>query len=411
MSLESYSVVVVGGGAAGFFSALAIAEALPNASVTIIEKTKQLLAKVRISGGGRCNVTHHCFDPSLLVKNYPRGQKELRGPFTRFQPADTVEWFKKRGVELKVEEDGRMFPTTDDSETIIRCFLKEASRLGVKVLLNHGLESIEKKEDGQFLLGLQNKETLTANAVVIATGSAKPVFDLLETLRHKIIKPVPSLFTFNVPDSPLLELLGVSVEDAEVCLPDLNYKQRGPLLLTHWGFSGPAVLKLSAWGARDLFNVDYRTPVEINWVPLLSETDLLEIFESNKKRFPQKTLCNEPLEGISKQLWKRLLEIIEIPATLCWADCSKKTWQQIAQQMRKMRFQINGKTTYKQEFVTSGGVATEEVDFKTMQSKKMDNLFFAGEVLNIDGVTGGFNFQNAWTSGWIAAQSIVERVK
>lgn len=402
---KQLTIAVIGGGAAGFFGAIACAERYPEHRILLIEKTRQVLSKVRISGGGRCNVTHACFDPAVLIKNYPRGHKELRGPFSRFQPKDTIEWFEKRGVKLKTEEDGRMFPITDQSETIIECLLNEAHRSGVELLLEHGIQNIT-KETSEFTLGLTDGGTIACDRLLIATGSAPKIYPLLEKLGHKVVPLVPSLFTFNIPDSPFLDLSGVSVSSARVRLPKWNLEQTGPLLFTHWGLSGPAILKLSAWGAREMYEANYRAEVEINWVADHSSTEIQEIFLKQKRLSAGRQIGNDPLFFLPKQLWKKLLFLSEFPDDLRWSTLSHKQMQQLIKQLSSTCLKIAGKTTYKQEFVTCGGVALEEVDFKAMESKRCPGLFFAGEVLNIDGVTGGFNFQNAWTTSWIAGNSI-----
>lgn len=406
MSNKNLSIVVVGGGASGFFSAIACAEFFPQHTVTILEKSKVLLSKVRISGGGRCNVTHACFDPSLLVKNYPRGHQELRGPFTRFNPSHTVEWFAKRGVQLKTEEDGRMFPTTDSSETIIDCFLKEADRLGIQILTHHALQRIEKNAEGKWVLSVGKEAPIFCDRLMLATGSASPIYPLIEEMGHTVVPLVPSLFTFNCPASPFLDLSGISVTNAQVKITKTGQKQSGPLLLTHWGLSGPAVLKLSAWSARELHEMEYKTEIEVNWLPEESEDSLKKRILDFKKECPGRLMITDSPVLLPKQLWKRLVECISIPEQTRWRDFSGKMLSSLVSILRSTRLELDGKTTYKQEFVTCGGVSLKEVDFKTMQSRKEPGLFFSGEILNIDGVTGGFNFQNAWTTGWIAAQSM-----
>lgn len=406
MTEERLTVVVVGGGAAGFFGAITCAQHYPQHRVLLLEKTRQVLSKVRISGGGRCNVTHSCFDPALLVKNYPRGNKELRGPFSRFQPLDTIQWFESRGVVLKTEEDGRMFPATDQSETIINCLLNEAKHVGVELLLEHGIQSIQ-QDSHRFILELTNGQKLTCDRLLIATGSTPKIYPMIEKLGHTIIPLVPSLFTFNIPDSPFLDLAGVAVSSASVQLPQWNLEQKGPLLLTHWGLSGPAVLKLSAWGARELHSVDYQTQVIINWLPNFSKEELRQRLQECKSQLVTRQVGTEALFSLPKQLWKRFLNLAGIPEDLRWAVLSHKHIQGLMEQLCSSKLNIQGKTTYKQEFVTCGGVALEEVNFKTMESRRCPGLYFAGEVLNIDGVTGGFNFQNAWTTGWIAGHSMI----
>lgn len=402
---DRLTITVVGGGAAGFFGAISCAHHFPQHRILLIEKSRQVLSKVRISGGGRCNVTHACFDPSLLVKNYPRGNKELRGPLSRFQPQDTIRWFESRGVHLKTEEDGRIFPVTDQSETIIHCLMNEAKKLGIELMLEQGLQEIEKQPD-HFVLSLTNESKITCDRVLIATGCIPKVLLLMEKLGHTIVPLVPSLFTFNIPDSPFLDLSGISVESVSVKLPSWNLEQKGALLFTHWGLSGPAVLKLSAWGARELHSVNYSTHVLINWLPQNSEEEIRFSLLGSKQKLMGKQIGTEALFSLPKQLWKRLLNISKIPEEIRWADCSHTQLQTLILQLRATSLKIEGKTTHKQEFVTCGGVALDEVSFKSMESKICPGLFFAGEVLNIDGVTGGFNFQNAWTTGWIAGQSI-----
>jgi predicted Rossmann fold flavoprotein len=397
--------IIVGGGAAGFFGAIKCAQCNPDDRVMLIEKTRQPLAKVRISGGGRCNVTHACFDPSLLVRNYPRGSKQMRGPFTRFQPNDTIQWFESRGVPLKVEEDGRMFPISDSSESIIHCLQQEARKLKVEIRLECGIQNIQKEND-QFILTLQDGTSLICNRLLMATGSASKIYPLLEALGHTFVPLVPSLFTFNTPTSPLLDLAGVAVPFAHVKIPQIALEQTGPLLLTHWGFSGPAILKLSAWGARLLHGLDYQASFIINWLPNLNEEQLKQLLWQFKAEQPNKQVGTETPVSLPKQLWKRLLLLADINLEMRWSALSKKQLQVLVQQLRSSAFQIQGKTTYKQEFVTCGGVNLDEIDFKTMQSRLCPGLYFAGEILDIDGVTGGFNFQNAWTTGWIAGQSM-----
>lgn len=405
---DCLTLAVVGGGAAGFFGAIACAQRYPQHRVLLLEKTRQVLAKVRISGGGRCNVTHACFDPALLVKNYPRGNKELRGPFSRFQPRDTIEWFESRGVMLKTEEDGRMFPITDQSETVINCLLNEAKRSGVELLLEHGIKNIHRLNSHGFNLELTQDRSLRCDCLLIATGSAPPIFPLLEKLRHTIVPLVPSLFTFNIPDSPFLDLSGVSVPSALIRLPQWGLEQKGPLLFTHWGLSGPAVLKLSAWGAREMHSVHYQTQVIINWIFDVPEGEIQSTLLDSKRKLAAKQLGTESLFSLPKQLWKKLLHLAGLSEELRWSSLSNKQLQELIRQLSSTSLNVQGKTTYKQEFVTCGGVALEEVNFKTMESRRCPGLYFAGEVLNIDGITGGFNFQNAWTTAWIAGNSIFD---
>jgi predicted Rossmann fold flavoprotein len=393
-----YDLIVIGGGAAGLFGALAAKEANPHAKVALLEKSAVLLAKVRVSGGGRCNVTHACFDPAQLIQNYPRGANELRGPFHRFQPKDTITWFESRGVPLKTEADGRIFPVSDSSESIINCLLSEAKRLGVEIFLKTRLQTITKTKDG-FDLGLFSTRNL-----LLATGSAPEGHKWAEQLGHTIQPPVPSLFTFNVPTSPLLNLSGISLDVVELKIKGSNLVQKGPLLLTHFGFSGPAALKLSAWGARFLHAHEYKVDLIVSWLPEQKEQETFEKLQHLKKTYPQKTLFSENIFRLPKNLWRALLQ-----EEKRLNDYSLKELQHLALKLHADVYKVEGKTTHKEEFVTCGGVSLKEVSFKTMQSKICEGLFFAGEVLDIDGVTGGFNFQNAWTTGLIAGSSAVFR--
>lgn len=398
------TVVIVGGGAAGFFGAIACAEADPECRVIILEKARQILSKVRISGGGRCNVTHACFDPAVLIQNYPRGGKELRGAFSRFQPRDTVQWFESRGVELKTEADGRIFPITDSSETIISCLLGQVKALGVELWTEKGVVDCVRNE--RFFLVLSNGEKLDCDDVLVACGSSPKVSEWVEKLGHTFEPPVPSLFTFNVPKSPLLELAGISVPKAKLSLEECRLQQTGPLLITHWGFSGPAVLKLSAWGARLLHEKKYQTSLKINWLPDVSLDELKLLIGEHRQAYATRFVSSDCPISLPKNLWKALLKMAKVPLELRWSAFSKQQLQDLVQTIQGSVFHIDGKSTYKDEFVTSGGVKLKEVDFKTMESRVCPGLYFAGEVLDVDGVTGGFNFQNAWTTSWLAGRSI-----
>ncbi len=400
-------VVVVGGGAAGFFGAIACAEAYPQARVTLLE-AREPLSKVRISGGGRCNVTHACFDPALLVHHYPRGGKALRGAFSRFQPRDTVNWFAQRGVRLKTEADGRMFPTTDSSETIIDCLLQSARRCGVQLYTGSPVQSIE-AQSGGFEVQLKSAGMISAQRLLLATGNSPQGYSLAQALGHNLEPPVPSLFTFNVPDPALRDLAGVAVETAQVRLLLPNQKpldQTGPLLLTHWGLSGTAVLKLSAWGARLLHDRRYQAQVQINWLPQqnldLSRQQLLQL----KQQQPQKTITSFSPFTLPRRLWQYLVNRSGIHADRRWAELSKQELLHLVQELHQSQHPVSGKGVFKEEFVTCGGVSLKQVDFKTMQSRICPHLYFAGELLDIDGVTGGFNFQSAWTTGWLAGQAM-----
>ena len=378
-----YDGIIVGGGAAGFFAALAAKKSCPAARIAVLEKTAVLLSKVRVSGGGRCNVTHSCFDPVALSKNYPRGQKELIGPFHRFQPKDTVEWFESRGVPLKTETDGRMFPVADTSEAIISCLVNEAKNLGVDILLRQKIEKIA-KEDDLFLLTVNGEVSFRAKKVILASGSSLEGHRFAEALGHTIQMPVPSLFTFNVPEFPLKELSGISFEKVKVSISDTSFSYEGPLLITHFGFSGPAVLKLSAWAARYLHEKQYNVDLVIQWVPKTIESILAEL-RSLKEEKPNRTLVLENPFAFPKNFWKLLLSDL---STKRLNDISLQELRRLAQKLYSDVYKVQGKTTHKEEFVTCGGVSLKEVHFKTMESKCSPGLFFAGEILDIDGITG-----------------------
>ncbi len=398
----SFDIIIIGGGAAGFFTAINAAEMAPEARICILERGKEVLNKVRISGGGRCNVTHAEFLPKELTKNYPRGEKELRGPFHNFMTGDTIEWFEKRGVPLKIEEDGRMFPVSNSSETIIDLFLEESKRLKIEVLLKRAVQGLQQKNDLWEIATSQ--ETFTAKKVLVATGSNPKVWSLLQELGHTIVPGVPSLFTFNITDSRIKELPGVAT-NALVKLKRTKLETFGPLLITHWGMSGPAILKLSAWGARELSDKK-NFEIEVNWLPETSseevEEELMRLKKENAKQSPHKyAQFNLP-----KRLWQSLVSASGIEVESRWADLNKQQLEELEQQLTHGTFQVHGKSTFKEEFVTAGGVELKEVNFKTFESKVCPNLFLAGEVLNIDAITGGFNFQNAWTGGFLAAKAM-----
>ncbi len=394
-------VVIVGGGAAGFFAAIACAEKNPDYQVTILEKSQKLLAKVKVSGGGRCNVTHACFEPKQLVKFYPRGERQLLGPFTRFNPSNTIEWFAQRGVKLKAEPDGRMFPITDSSQTIIDCFIEEAKRRRIEIKLGGGVEQLQKQNEKWEVT--TKSETIVCDAVIITTGSSEQVWRMLKNLGIKIVEPVPSLFTFNINDQRLKELPGVAVKNATVTVREnVKLKTTGPLLITHWGLSGPAILKLSAWGARALAALNYQFTINVNWTGVNSKESVLQQLQQLKQTSGRQQISNHPMFDIPIRLWKVLVNA----EGLNNADLSKTKLNEIASSLTECLFEVNGKSTFKEEFVTAGGVDLNEVDFKTMQSKSLSGLFLAGEVLDIDAVTGGFNFQAAWTTGYIAGTSV-----
>ena len=406
------NVIVIGGGAAGFFGAIACSEANPHLRVTLIEAGNKPLAKVRISGGGRCNVTHHCFEPARLVENYPRGGKALRGAFSRFQPQDTVQWYQSRGVKLKTEADGRMFPITDSSATIIDCLMQSAQKAGVDLRTGVGVRKVKQLTDGEgvsyFQVELKNERVLKCDRLLIATGSNPLGYRWAKNLGHKIEPSVPSLFTFNLQDSRLQGLAGVSVGDAKLKLGTGKNKleQTGALLITHWGISGPAVLKLSAWGARSLYGLKYNASLQINWLPKYSQEELKEIFSALKQTHPQKKIVNYCPVELPKRLWQKLISYVDIKPDKVWSAISKKELNKLVTEIVQGQYEVKGKGVFKDEFVTCGGVNLKEVNFKTMESKKCPGLYFAGEILDIDGVTGGFNFQSAWTTSWLAGQAI-----
>tara|TARA_B110000483_G_scaffold139524_1_gene166669 strand:+ start:16830 stop:18044 length:1215 start_codon:yes stop_codon:yes gene_type:complete len=401
-------IVIIGGGAAGYFTAINAKEKNPELDITILEKGKEVLQKVKISGGGRCNVTHACFEPKELVKFYPRGEKELLGPFHQFMTGDTFEWFDDRGVPLKIEGDNRVFPEANTSQAIVDCFQKAVDALDIKVLTNHGVNSVN-RQDGKWLLHTK-EQVFKADKLVIAAGSSKKIWELCATLDHDVIAPVPSLFTFNINDKRLVDLLGISVPNATVKVVGTKLEASGPLLITHWGMSGPAVLKLSAFGARILADKNYQYNVEVNW--LSRPTDkVLNVLLNLKKKEPRKTvILKSPFTEISRRLWERFVLFSDISKTQNWADLNSSQLEKLANELTKGMYNANGRTTFKDEFVTAGGVDLKEINFKRFESKKHNDLFFVGEVLNIDAVTGGFNFQNAWTGGYICAKALAEEV-
>jgi predicted Rossmann fold flavoprotein len=401
-------VIIVGGGAAGFFAAIACAETSRDAEVTVLERGPQFLAKVRISGGGRCNVTHGCFEPREFTTRFPRGERALAGPFNRFQARDTIEWFESRGVPLKTESDGRIFPITDSSQTIIDCLLRAATSAGVKMFTNRGVERVVKRRDGMFELNLSNGEMLTCDRLLIATGGCRtPALGALAiSLGHTLETPVPSLFTFHIEMPWLRALAGASLGEAEASVPRTGLRERGPLLVTHWGLSGPAILRLSAWGARVLHEMNYEFPLLINWLPTRTSEELAREFGSRRQSQPARLVVNTPVTPLTARLWEQLVVNANIARETRWSAMSSAQVHRLVQQLLRCEFRVSGKSLNKDEFVTCGGVRLSEVDFKMMQSRICSGLFFAGEVLDIDGVTGGFNFQAAWTTGWIAGRAM-----
>ncbi|MEJ8801818.1 BaiN/RdsA family NAD(P)/FAD-dependent oxidoreductase [Pontibacter sp. H249] len=405
------NIIVIGGGAAGFFGAIACAEANPNAQVTILEKSNKLLSKVRVSGGGRCNVTHNCFVPTVFSQHYPRGAKQLKEAFKNFGATETIAWFEKHGVKLKAEADGRMFPVTDNSETIIDCLMREAKRAGISIKTSTAVDKIEPQSingNPQFLLNLSNGQSITADKVLVCTGGnpKSQAYNWLRELGHNIQAPVPSLFTFNVPDNALKELMGVSVPKAKVRIAGQKLEYEGPLLITHWGYSGPAVLKLSAWGARLFHDIGYTFTALINWIPEYTEEALREHLQDYRQSHPKKTVSSNPIFGLPQRLWKALTILADIPEQTRWAELPAKNTNKLIEALHRAPFEVKGKTTFKEEFVTCGGIDLSEVNFKTMESRVQPGLYFAGEVLDVDGITGGFNFQAAWTTGYLAGKAM-----
>lgn len=445
--MAPHRAVIVGGGAAGFFAAITCAETAPDAEVILLEKTAHFLSKVRISGGGRCNVTHACFDARELTQRYPRGERALIAPFHRFQAGDTVAWFESRGVKLKAESDGRMFPVTDSSQTIIDCLLREARAAGVKLFANRGVEQVTRTErsadshvrakpcaaehtsdgnvheradsavrapsdevsrSGRFALALSNGEAMQCDRLLLAIGGCRTpaLGQLAVALGHTLEPPVPSLFTFHIEAPWLRALAGVSVDSAEVSVPDAGLRERHALLVTHWGLSGPAILRLSAWGARELHERNYKFALHVNWLPHLNAGALATVLQSRRDAQPARLVINTPVAPLPARLWEALALASGIARETRWSALSRAAQHGLVQQLLRSEFQVTGKSLNKDEFVTCGGVRLSEVDFKTMQSRICPGLFFAGEVLDIDGITGGFNFQAAWTTGWLAGRAM-----
>lgn len=408
MHAMSSPIVVIGGGAAGFLGAITCAEANPQHRVIILEKTSTLLAKVRISGGGRCNVTNACFDPAVLVQNYPRGSAALRGPFTRFQPRDTIEWFTRHGVRLKTEADGRVFPVTDRSATIVECLIAAARQADVEIRTSVTITSIELDDRSGFVVRSRNGEPLRADRVLLATGSNRHGYEWAAVLGHTIEPPVPSLFTFTISDPRLHGLAGVSVPDALVQIEDTRLHQRGPVLITHWGLSGPAILKLSAWGARVLHDRQYQSDLRITWLPDQKDDQLRQRLLAIKVDQARQIIGTISPLGLPLRLWQRLIDAAGIAAGQRWTELSNRQIAALIEQLLRGVYQLQGKGEFKEEFVTCGGVKLDEVNFKTMESRVCPGLYCAGEILDIDGVTGGFNFQAAWTTGWLAGQAMAK---
>jgi len=405
--MNKMRLIVVGGGAAGFFCAVNAARINPSLEVVIIEKSSKLLSKVKVSGGGRCNVTHACFSMADMIKKYPRGSTFLKKAFHCFFTTDTIRWFAERGVELKTEPDGRMFPVTNSSQTIIDCLMGEVNRYGVEILMNKEVVEISKVNE-QWSIFFKTGGNLTADYICIASGGYPKSlqFEWLQKIGHTIAEPLPSLFTFNMPGNAITSLMGISVDRVQVKIIGSKLLEEGPLLITHWGMSGPAILKLSAWGARELAAKNWNFGIIVNWLPAYNEQTLKEKFQQVRFEIAAQKISNRNPFALPSRLWEYFLQQSGLNEHIRWADLPAKEQNKLIKNLCAQEFAVTGKTTFKEEFVTSGGITLEEVDYNTMQSKIAPDLYFAGEVLNVDGVTGGFNFQNAWTTGWIAAKAI-----
>ncbi len=419
---KTLKIAIVGGGASGFFTAIRCAETAQlnnrNVEITIFERAKRCLQKVKISGGGRCNVTHNIFEKKRLIENYPRGKKELLSPFCQFSSADTLEWFSKKGIEIVSEADGRMFPVTNDSQTIIDCFYSECNKYGVEICNSKNVISVDvncsddsqKDSNSKFVLNFTSDDSLSFDRLVLSTGSVKSSYSLAQNLGHTITELAPSLFTFKIK-SPLIEgLSGTSFKNAHLKLKIANAKpfvQQGPLLITHWGLSGPALLKLSAWAAREMKTENYVASLTVNWVGVLDQAEQVTYLNELKSRQIKSNIVNTIPLGLTKRFWESILRFVDIPLDKKWADISNKELEKIKNKLFSSELSINGKSRFKEEFVECGGVNLKEVNFKTMESKKCSHLYFTGELLDIDGITGGFNFQNAWTTGWIAGSHLL----
>ncbi|MEM6348900.1 MAG: NAD(P)/FAD-dependent oxidoreductase [Bacteroidota bacterium] len=408
---EHWDIIVVGGGAAGFFAAIRAAERQPDWKVLILERGKEVLSKVRISGGGRCNLTHACFEPNELVKFYPRGQKELRGPFHRFCSGDTIDWFEKRGVETKIEADGRMFPVSDSSQSIIDALETSVLRSSITVKKQTNIQQITPPENAQspWLLASKDQQFSTPR-LMLATGSNPRMWQMLEKIGLKMVDPVPSLFTFNIEDPRLQDLPGLSVPNAQLRIPSTKLNTDGPLLITHWGLSGPGILKLSAWGARELYAQNYKFELWVNWLGSMSREQAAEQIQNCVHDWAKKTILKANPFSLAGRLWQRLASTAGVAEGMKWAELPKAVRKRLLTELCEGRYQVDGKSTFKEEFVTAGGVSLKEINFKSFSAKRFERLWLAGEMLNIDAVTGGFNFQAAWTGGWIAGEAMSETI-
>jgi predicted Rossmann fold flavoprotein len=405
----AHKIAIVGGGAAGFFAAITCAEANPANEVSIYERGPEFLTKVRISGGGRCNVTHACFEPRAMSERYPRGERALISALHRFSAADTVAWFERRGVRLKTEEDGRMFPVTDSSGTVIDCLLYESKTAGVQLFTRKGVDSVRRTESG-FELRFGRGETAVCDRLLLATGGTRSASGgtIAESLGHVLSAPVPSLFSFHIRDAWLRSLPGISVENVEASIPAKRLRERGPILVTHQGVSGPVILRLSAWGARVLHEMDYEFTLRVNWLPGSSEESIRSEFQAMRESNPNRRVANSPLGALPHRLWEELTRLAGIGADVRWTTLSREKANALTSLLLRTELTVHGKSLNKDEFVTCGGVNLRHVDFKTMESRLVRGLYFAGELLDIDGITGGFNFQAAWTTGWIAGNAMAE---
>lgn len=405
-------IIIVGGGASGFMAAITAAELNPNAKIVILEKNKTVLNKVRVSGGGRCNVTHNPSDLRFFIKNYPRGEKLMRKLLHRFDAVATIKWFETKGVKLKTEVDGRMFPVTDSSQTVIECMIRTARNLNIEIRTGISVKSFSAdfQDRPRFTVYLDGGEEIQTDRLLIATGGYPKAsgFEWLQEHQHDVIDPLPSLFTFNTPDNYLLPLAGVSVQDTVVKIMGTKHEWQGPLLITHWGFSGPAILKLSAWGARDLAEQHYNFICKINWLPQMNEQQVREFLVSEKTKTPKQQISSHARFGIPSRLWKAFLEKCDIPDELRWSEATNKSLNRLIELLTNSQFEVKGKTTFKEEFVTCGGISLASIDHETLESQAVPGLYFAGEVIDVDGITGGFNFQNAWTTGYIAGTSMAQ---
>ncbi|TDN95654.1 hypothetical protein DET49_101253 [Salegentibacter sp. 24] len=405
--MQNFDIIIIGGGAAGFFTAINAAELNPELKICILERGKEVLTKVKVSGGGRCNVGHAEFLPRELSANYPRGEKELLGPFHKFMSGDTMQWFEKRGIALKVEDDGRIFPVSDDSQSIINCFIRDTEKFKIQVLKSHAVQTFQREED--FWKVKTSKGDFLAAKIMLATGSNPKMWSILKKLGHKIIDPVPSLFTFNIKDQRIKDLPGIATEAVvRINSNTIDLESNGPLLVTHWGMSGPSILKLSAWGARELQKLNYQFEILVSWLPGVTFENVLNQLKELKTNFAKQQVLKNAQFDLPKRLWQSLAVASGISDGMTWADLNKNQLHNLSSQLTESVFQVNGKSTFKEEFVTAGGVDLKEVNFQTFESKFHKNLFFAGEILNIDAITGGFNFQNAWTGGFLAAKALSE---